>query len=450
MVLPDGIQPASIYIKDGVIQHVGKFGAACDEDAGDLTVMPGLVDTHVHVNEPGRTHWEGFASVTRAAAAGGITTIIDMPLNSVPAVTSAAALEQKIQSAEGQSWIDVGLWGGVVPGNVSELEPMWNAGGFGFKCFLVPSGVAEFEHVNEADLRQAMRVLARLNAVLLVHAELPEYLIPFAPGERDYSNYLNSRPPASEIAAIKLMLRLCEKTGCRVHIVHLSSAESLRIISDAHASGLPVTVETCPHYLAIVAEDIPDGGTEFKCAPPIREAVNRDALWKGLQDSLIQMIVSDHSPCPAEMKQKELGDFGVAWGGIASLQLSLPVVWTEARLRGFSEADIAEWMALAPARLAGLSTRKGVIAPGNDADLVIWNPDEEFLVDPATFHHRLKLTPYAGRRLYGVVKKTFLHGRAVAADDLPHGRVLFRSADSVHTGKHGRPLLSPEYLSSIS
>ena len=413
VVLPDGIKPASIMVRDGVIQEIGPFECLPDEDAGDLVISPGLVDTHVHINEPGRTDWEGFASATRAAAAGGITTIIEMPLNSIPATTSVFALQEKIAAASGKCWIDVGFWGGVVPGNSSELKPLLRAGCFGFKCFLVPSGVDEFPCVDERELRPAMAQLASLGAPLLVHAELPEFITASAGNGRHYSNYLNSRPKAAENSAIDLLLRLSGETGCTVHIVHLSSAEALDRLRAARAGHLPVTIETCPHYVAFCSEKIPDGATEFKCAPPIREAANGEALWNGLRTGIIDMIVSDHSPCPPEMKQKTTGDFFAAWGGIASLQLGLPVMWTEASARGFSEEDVARWMAAIPAKLAGLSGRKGAIAPGCDADFVVWDPAEEFTVDPQALQHRHKLTPYAGRRLRGVVKKTFLRGRAV-------------------------------------
>jgi len=434
VVLPDGVRPASITIRNGIIREVGSYDVSCNQDAGEMIVMPGLVDTHVHINEPGRTHWEGFANATRAAAGGGITTVIEMPLNSIPATTSVAAMEQKVSAAAGQCWIDVGFWGGVVPGNVAEIRPLCQVGCFGFKCFLASSGVEEFEQVGEDVLRDAMPALARMGAVLLVHAELEDFLAPVSDGQRNYASYMNSRPSVSEKAAIQLVLRLCRETECRVHIVHLSSADALEMLRKARAEHLPVTVETCPHYLAISAEHVPDGATEFKCAPPIRDAANREALWQGLREGDIDMIVSDHSPCPVEMKCKESGDFAAAWGGIASLQLTLPVVWTEARKRGFSEVDIVRWMASAPAMLAGLAGKKGAIAAGHDADIVLWDPDEEFIVDPENLHHRLKLTPYAGRRLHGVVKKTYLRGCPVTVGGDPHGRVLRRdwhSADNL-------------------
>jgi allantoinase len=430
VVLPDGIAPASIRIRDGLIQGIGPFKAPVDEDVRDLVIMPGLVDTHVHINEPGRTEWEGFFSATRAAAAGGITTIIEMPLNSIPVTTSVDAFHQKAEAAQDQCWIDVGFWGGVVPDNSAELLPLLQAGCFGFKCFLTPSGVEEFQYLEEPELRRGMCELSRLGTRLLVHAELPEFIRSSSGNARVYSEYLNSRPKVAEDAAIDLLLRLARETGCAVHIVHLSSADSLESLRAARKQNLPVTIETCPHYLALCAEDIPEGATEFKCAPPIREADNCDALWDALRTGVIDMIVSDHSPSPPETKYKTTGDFFAAWGGISSLQLALPVVWTEAAARGFAVEDVARWMASGPAKLAGLSGKKGSIAPGCDADLVVWDPAEEFTVNPTVLHHRHKLTPYSGRRLRGVVKKTYLRGRPVLSSTTPPGIVLKRVWES--------------------
>ena len=424
VVLPGGVRSASIQVRDGIIHDLLDFDSPHDEDAGDLVVMPGLVDTHVHINEPGRTEWEGFATATRAAVAGGVTTIIEMPLNSIPATTSAAAYQEKIAAAEGKCSVDVGFWGGVVPGNAPEITPLLEAGCFGFKCFLTPSGVEEFARVQKRDLQQVMPAIARAGAVLLAHAELPEFLSSASDEPRKYSSYLNSRPPAAENFAIELLVRLCRDTGCRVHIVHLSSAEALGILQAARAQGLPITVETCPHYLFFAAEEIPDGDTEFKCAPPIRDAANREALWQGLRDGIIDMIATDHSPCPPEMKRKDTGDFFASWGGIASLQFGFSSVWTAARERGFHIDDVVRWMAAAPAKLAGLSKRKGSIAPGCDADILIVDPGEEFTVKPVAIHHRHKLTPYAGRKLRGVVKKTYLRGRPVRFDEQPRGSIL--------------------------
>jgi allantoinase len=426
VMLPDGIRPASIRIRNGVIHEVGAFTLPANEDVGDWVVMPGLVDTHVHINEPGRTEWEGFATATQTAAAGGITTLVEMPLNSIPATVTPAALAEKISAADNQCWVDVGFWGGVIPGNTDELQPLLDAGCFGFKCFLTPSGVDEFPCVDENELRKAMAVLSSSSARLLAHAELPEFIRAAEGDGRKYSNYLNSRPKMAEDSAIALLLHLAAETGCAIHIVHLSSAESVEPLRAARARRLPVTVETCPHYLAFCAEEIPDGATEFKCAPPIRERENCQALWNALRTGVIDLIASDHSPCLPQMKQQSTGDFFATWGGIASLQLSLPVVWTEARARGFREEDVARWMAAMPAKLAGLSGRKGEIAPGCDADLVVWDPAEEFTVDAGSLRHRHKITPYAGRKLRGVVKKTYLRGRPVSIDEQPFGKVLRR------------------------
>ncbi|MDQ3606084.1 MAG: allantoinase AllB, partial [Gemmatimonadota bacterium] len=386
-------------------------------EAGDAVLMPGIVDTHVHVNEPGRTEWEGFESATRAAAAGGVTTLVDMPLNSVPATTTVAGLHAKLAAAADRCQVDVGFWGGVVPGNAGELDALWGGGVLGFKCFLSPSGVEEFPSVTEADLRVAMPTLSRLGAPLLVHAEDPAvlaYAAAAAPAPaRRYEDYLRSRPAEAEVEAIRLMVALCREFGTRIHLVHLSAAEALPLLAEARAAGLPITVESCPHYLHFAAEEIADGATQFKCAPPIRGRESRERLWTALGSGEIDLIASDHSPCPPEMKAREAGDFAAAWGGVASLQLSLPVVWKGARERGYGLADLAEWMSAAPARLAGLSMRKGAIAPGRDADLVIWDPDADFVVTPEMLHHRHQLTPYLGALLPGVVRATYVRGECV-------------------------------------
>jgi allantoinase len=450
VVLPSGEAAAAIHIRAGHIAAVTAFddvpSSATIIEAGESLVMPGIVDTHVHINEPGRTEWEGFASATRAAAAGGVTTLIEMPLNSIPATTTTAAFKQKIAAASGKLHVDVGFWGGVVPGNSNELAPLWNAGAFGFKCFLVPSGVAEFQHVTESDLRAALPHLAKFNAPLLVHAELPDPIdraisaLPSDASPRNYGTWLASRPRAAENEAIEMMLRLAREFGVRVHIVHLSSSDAIAMLKAAKHQNTKVTVETCPHYLTFESEQIREGATEYKCAPPIRERSNRDQLWTALHDGVIDFIATDHSPCPPAMKLKSQafkqeafgheaiknevlkakvvknevvkneGDFLRAWGGIASLQLSLSAVWTEARSRGYAVSRIAEWLSAAPARLAGLEQRKGRIAPGFDADLLIWNPDAKFTVDPMKLEHRHKVTPYAGRELFGVVETTFLRG----------------------------------------
>ena len=436
VVLPDTIEPRSIHIREGKIVALTEYDRTATPDAElievgeEPVIMPGLVDTHVHVNSPGRTEWEGFQTATTAAAAGGVTTLIDMPLNSIPPTTTLAGFNTKLDTARNNCFIDVGFWGGVVPGNTDELAPMFEAGVVGFKCFLVPSGVDEFRHVTEEDLREAMPVLTRLGALLIVHAELPGPIKTLDVGADAYQTFLDSRPRAAENEAIELMIRLSREFGTRVHIVHLSSADAVPVLRAAQADRVKITAETCPHYLHFVAEEIVDGATEFKCCPPIRERDNREELWEGVADGTIDFIVSDHSPCPGEMKLRESGDFMKAWGGIASLQLRLPVVWTEARRRGFSLLDVARWLCANPAAQVSLESQKGAIAVGNDADIVVWNPDREFVVDAHALHHRHKITPYAGERLSGVVQKTFLRGRKVYDsghfEGSPHGQLLLR------------------------
>ncbi len=432
------IASASIHVRDGVITAIKRYEdvpAGCEliEAADTSVVMPGLVDTHVHINEPGRTEWEGFATATRAAAAGGVTTLVDMPLNSIPPTTTLAGLHAKQAAARAKCHVDVGFWGGVVPGNTDELAPLLSAGVVGFKCFLIHSGVDEFPNVTEADLRKALPELARLGTLLIVHAEVPGPIdtagLPACGGDpagaledkgtnrnvcpTRYKTFLASRPRAAENEAVELMIRLSREFGARVHIVHHSSADALALLAEAKASGVRLSAETCPHYLSFAAEDIPDGATEFKCCPPIRERENRERLWAALADGTIDMVVSDHSPCPPELKLQESGDFLKAWGGISSLQLRLPVVWTEARRRGFSSLNLHDWLCRAPAQLVALEGRKGTIAAGADADIVIWDPEKAFLVEPGVIHHRHKLTPYAGQVLDGVVQTTILRGRKI-------------------------------------
>ncbi|HEU5250243.1 MAG TPA: allantoinase AllB, partial [Thermoanaerobaculia bacterium] len=419
VVTPEGVRPASILVRRGRIAGLLPLAAGTEEgarllDFADRVIMPGLVDTHVHVNEPGRADWEGFETATRSAAAGGVTTIFDMPLNSVPPTTSLAALREKSAAASGKCFVNVGFWGGVVPGNAGELSAMADLGVPGFKCFLVPSGVPEFGDVSEADLAEALIEIARIGAVLLVHAEDPRRIAPPGAGDpRSYATYLATRPSLAEDAAVALLARLCRESRARIHVVHVSSAGAVTEIERARSDGLPLSAETCPHYLFFAAEDVPDGATEFKCAPPIRDRANRERLWKGLADGAIGMIVSDHSPCPPDLKGLGTGDFLSAWGGISSLELRLPAVWTEARRRGHPIELLAEWLCAAPARLAGVADRKGRIAPGFDADLVVWDPESSFEVDAGSIHHRHPLTPYLGRTLLGVVEATFLAGEKI-------------------------------------
>jgi allantoinase len=441
VVTEHGIGPASVHVTRSYISSISIFedvpeGAELVE-AFDSIVMPGLVDTHVHVNEPGRTEWEGFETATRAAAAGGVTTIVDMPLNSIPATTTHEALQGKLAAASGKLHVDTAFWGGVVPGNTSELANLWDAGVVGFKCFLIHSGVDEFPNVSETDLREALPELARLGALLIVHAEVPgpvEACCQTIGGfsTKSYETFLRSRPREAENEAVAMMIRLCRETSCRVHIVHHSSADALPMLKNAKRFGLPMTAETCPHYLHFAAEDIADGATEFKCCPPVRERANREQLWEALRDGTIDFVVSDHSPCPPEMKLREQGDFMNAWGGISSLQLRLPIVWTNASARGFTIEDLTKWLCREPARQVGLQNLKGAIREGCDADIVIWNPDGEFEVGPAMLHHRHKLSPYNGEVLRGVVEKTFLRGQIVYDGGYflgPYGRIVLRTTD---------------------
>jgi allantoinase len=398
-----------------------------------MVIMPGIIDSHVHINQPGRTHWEGFETATRAAAAGGITTLVDMPLNSIPATTTVDALEVKRAAALGRCTVDVGFWGGVVPGNSADIEPLARAGVLGFKCFLSPSGVDEFKHVSEADLREAMPIVAATGLPLLAHAEWPAMLLDPDPraDPHHYATWLLSRPPAAEQAAIELLIGLSMQTGAHVHIVHLASADALPALIEARSNGVAITAETCPHYLVFSAEEIAEGATEWKCAPPIRERDHQERLWRALKDGHIDLVATDHSPAPPALKGLDEGNFLTSWGGIASLQVSLPVMWTAATERGIPIEQLAEWMSAAPARLAGLDGRKGAIKVGHDADFVIIDPERELTVDASRLYHRHAITPYDGARLKGLITMTMLrgeivfeHGECVGA---PAGRLLSRS-----------------------
>lgn len=396
--------------------------AADVEDLGALVLMPGLVDCHVHLNEPGRTEWEGFETGTRAAAAGGVTTLVDMPLNCTPVTTSSAALRQKLAATEEKLWVDVGFWGGVVPANSrgGELTALSKAGALGCKAFMVHSGIEDFPECREEHLRQAMPELLDAGLPLLVHAELELPTLAEPSPRTRYAHYLASRPAAWEEAAIAMMVRLCRETGCRVHVVHLSAAGALPMIEAAKREGLPFSVESCPHYLCLRAEDIADGATAWKCAPPIREEANQGGLWRGLLGGVIDLVVSDHSPCTPALKVLERGDFMDAWGGIASLGWGLPAIWTEASPKGASLEDVARWMCRKPAELAGLGDRKGRIAPGYAADFVAWDPDERFTLTDAQLFQRHKLSPYLGREFRGRVHGTWLAGAKI----FEHGRHL--------------------------
>jgi allantoinase len=445
VVTSDGIAERQVTVRDGTIITVEPLiradpfdklrraavealrqaqGTQVIELAEDEVLLPGLVDTHVHVNEPGRTEWEGFATATAAAAAGGVTTILDMPLNSIPATTSVAALQTKRHAAAGQARVDVGFWAGAVPDSLGHLAELADAGVFGFKCFLLDSGVPEFPPLSVDQLRQAMAEIAAFDGLLAVHAEDPEVIAAHArPRTVRYADFLASRPPDAECTAIGKVIAAARETGCQVHIVHLSSAEALPAVAAARDDGVRISVETCPHYLTLHAEEIGDGQTQFKCCPPVREAANADRLWHGLADGVIDFVASDHSPCTVERKRLDAGDFSLAWGGISSLQLGLPLIWTEARRRGHSLPEVVLWMARRPASIVGLPG-KGSIAVGQQADLSVFAPDESFTVDAAALRHKNPVTPYDGRTLNGVVRETYLRGERVAGGDQPRGNLL--------------------------
>ncbi len=429
--------PATVVIRSGKIEEVrpGRTAAADARnlDVGNLVLMPGVVDVHVHVNEPGRTEWEGFRTAGRAAVAGGVTTMVVMPLNCSPVATGVEALMGEVEAATGVCACDFGLWGGVIPGNTGSLRAIWEAGALGFKCFLVHSGIDEFPNVTRRELEEAMPVLRSLGvdggAVLLVHAEDPGAIeaarIPsgLEGDPRSYAKYLRSRPPQSEVKAIEMMVDLWRATGCRTHIVHVSSGDALPVISEAKRGASGFTAETCPHYLMFAAEDIPDGGTVFKCAPPIRERSQRESLWRGLESGALDLIASDHSPAPGDLKGLKDGNFAKAWGGISGLQVQLSAVWTGAHERGCSLVDLARWMSEAPATLAGIRDQKGTIAPGMDADLIVFDPEATWVVRGGELEHRHKATPYDGLTLRGKVHATFLRGKQVFSSDRVFGPV---------------------------
>jgi allantoinase len=424
VVMPEGVGPAAVLVEGEQIRAVVALDqpppGAEVEDFGDAVILPGLVDSHVHVNEPGRTEWEGFETATRAAAAGGYTLLVDMPLNCRPPTTTVAALSAKRRAARDKCWVDWAAWGGVVSDNRQEIEPLARAGIRGFKCFLIHSGIDDFSMVSESELREALPEVARTGLPLLVHAELggpvQRATSDLASADwRSYPTYLQSRPEEAEISAIRLLVSLCREYRFWLHVVHLSACEGLELLRSARAEGLPVSVETCPHYLHLTAEAISDRATQCKCAPPIRNAENRERLWQGLREGVIDLVATDHSPCPPVMKRLEEGDFRTAWGGISSLSVALPVMWTEAWRRGFTLTDIARWMAAAPARLAGCDSQKGSIAAGCDADFVIFDPEAEFVVTTVALHQRHALSPYLGEKLRGVVRATYLRGVPVFA-----------------------------------
>ncbi|MEU8587586.1 allantoinase AllB [Streptomyces sp. NPDC048664] len=432
VITPEGTRAASVVVAGGTIAAVLPYDAQVPagarlEDLGDDALLPGLVDTHVHVNDPGRTEWEGFWTATRAAAAGGITTLVDMPLNSLPPTTTVEHLRVKREVAAAKAHIDVGFWGGALPDNVEELRALHDAGVFGFKAFLSPSGVEEFPHLDQERLARSLAEIAGFGGLLVVHAEDPDHLAaaPRHSGPK-YADFLASRPRAAEGRAIAHLIAQARRLDARVHILHLSSSDALPLIAAARAEGVRVSAETCPHYLTLTAEEVPDGASEFKCCPPIREAANQDLLWGALADGTVDCVVTDHSPSTADLKTD---DFATAWGGISGLQLSLSAVWTQARRRGHGLEDVVRWMSANTARLVGLQARKGAIEVGRDADFAVLAPDEAFTVDPAALQHRNRVTAYAGKTLYGVVRSTWLRGERVTADGdftEPKGRLLGR------------------------
>lgn len=447
-VFPDAVLPAILIVLRGKIDRIYRYQDEDEaksilqnytnqvEDFGSSVLMPGVIDSHVHVNEPGRTSWEGFETATRAAAAGGVTTIVDMPLNSIPPTTTVENLKVKVKTALGKTSVDVGFWGGVVPGNKKDLKELVRAGVVGFKCFMCPSGVDEFPYVQEEDIKLALEELKHLNSLLAFHAEYEKNVQLPKPGDpKLYSTFLSSRPPSMEVNAIKIATTLCKSYNSRCHIVHLSASDALDTIREAKGSGAPLTVETCNHYLNIAAEEIPQGATEYKCTPPIREKSNQEKLWGAVREGLLDMVVSDHSPCPEDLKTP--GNFMTAWGGIASMQFDLSLLWTGARLRNFTLMDVSRLLSANPAKVVGFDKVKGSIQEGMDADFVIWNPEDTFTVERSLIQHKNKLTPYQGKTLFGVVEATIVRGQFV------YNKGIFAEKPK------GQLLLNKEFLTSI-
>jgi len=411
------LKPALIEIRDGkffkTYNYQDQISGISILDFGNKVVMPGLVDTHVHMNEPGRTEWEGISTATQAAAAGGITTLVDMPLNSIPPTTTVSALNIKRESAQKTAFVDYGFWGGVIPGNEKDLEPLIQNGILGFKCFMIESGVIEFPMSSEEIIRKSLPILAKHQVPLLVHAELQGFAPSSQLSSQNYESYLLSRPDSWEVSAIELLIRLAKEFDTQIHVVHLSSAKALTILKNAQTQGIKISAETCPHYLVLKSEDIAQGATQFKCAPPIRNNENREHLWLGLLEGTVDFIVSDHSPCSPHLKQMDSGDFSLAWGGIAGLQFGLSLIWTEMKKRNLSIPELSYWMSEAPSDFLGAPSKRGRIEPGADADFTIWDPEKEFILTESQIFHRHKVTPYLGMPLFGVVEKTFVRGNCV-------------------------------------
>ena len=432
VVINGALTAAQILIENGKITEIADYDAKLAiraDDFGDQVIMPGLVDTHVHINEPGRTEWEGFNTGTQSAAAGGITCVVDMPLNCTPVTTSVDALKQKLDSLAGKLWIDCGFWGGVIPDSLDDLDELLKAGVLGVKSFTIHSGIDDFPKVEQQHLSQAIDILAKYNVPYLIHAELDSDENEPAEIGHNYQSFLKSRPKSWENDAIDMMIDLAEKAKSKgvlgkIHIVHLSSAEAIPAIKSAQQRGLQLSAESCPHYLTLFAEDIPDGKTLFKCCPPIREQQNREQLWEGLADGTISFIVSDHSPCTPTLKHIDTGDIENAWGGISSLQFGLSIIWTEAQQRSYSLLDVINWMATEPANFAGLGDRKGQIACGYDADIVVFDPQASYQIDPKMIKYRHKITPYEGRKVSGIVKRTYVRGQLVYSDNQLIGKPI--------------------------
>ncbi|AFV88400.1 Allantoinase [Acidipropionibacterium acidipropionici ATCC 4875] len=422
------IGPATLTVTDGVITAIADTqtpGADVRIAPSDV-LLPGAVDTHVHLNEPGRTEWEGFATGTRAAAAGGVTTVLDMPLNSIPPTTTPDALATKREAAAGKLSVDLGYWGGAVPQNLGHLEELWEAGVFGFKCFTLPSGVDEFEPLDAAQLRTAMTEIAGFGGLLIVHAEDARTIDAApSPHSRAYSDFLLSRPDEAELKAIGLVIDTMRETGCQVHLLHLSSARGLDLVAAAKAEGLPLTVETCPHYLCLAAESIPDGTPEYKCCPPIRDRGNQDALWQGLTEGLIDIVVTDHSPTTRANKYASGGDLSAAWGGVAGVQVGYTAMLDAAASHGVGLERIVEWMSEGPARIMGVPA-KGGLTVGHDADLAVWSARPQ-TIDAAALKHRNPISAWHGHTFAGTITDVWLRGALLGRDPEPNGHEIFRA-----------------------